>query len=480
MEENTETIKKVEFKLNEDQDKALETLETWLYTPIKAKDESIFFALTGAAGTGKTTLLDSFLKRLKTNPHAGGVYIRANRVCICAPTHKAKKVMKQKTGWNNAETLQALLGLKLDTNLDDFDVNAPMFSPIGDRKIKDYDLVIIDESSMINTDLFITITDCAKATGTKVLYVGDVKQLNPVKEYSISPSLLTPINKYELTQIVRQSNTNPLVLLLDIIRTDIENGTNKHIQYMIENPKQYNANGEGYSIVKSEEFAVEMTKGFSSAEFKEDKNYCRYISWTNDSISKTNKWIRDAIFACKETLQVGELILSYKTLVADEHLVIVNSDDYIIESIEDGGNNNWGIKTLFVTLVCIDTDNISRISIVKPDKANYDKFIEVHEDLLDTAKSARQGRIWKQFYIFRDAFVLLEPLTTTRYGKNTLVAKKDLDYGYGITIHKSQGSTYNTVFVNGKDINRNTNDAERLKLWYVALSRASREVIINI
>ena len=463
----------IKFQLNEDQQKALEALETWLYNPIKARDESLFAKLTGSAGTGKTTLIDSFLQGLR-HP------MRKHRVCICAPTHKAKKVIKQKTGWNNSETLQALLGLKLDTNIDDFDVNNPMFSMLGDRKIKDYDLVIIDEASMINSDLYITICDCAKSTGSKVLFVGDTKQLNPVKEYCISPSLLTPLNGYNLTQIVRQSNTNPLILLLDLIREDIENKTNKHIQYMIDNPKQFNEQGEGYDIVKSDKFAEYLTEGFTSKGFEEDKNYCRYISWTNDSISKTNKWIRESIFKCTDKLQVNELILSYKTLAVEEYLVITNSDDYLIQSIIENKNNDFEIKSWLVTLLCIDTDKISKINIVIPDQQNYEKFIEVHEDLLDEAKSTRAKRAWKNFYVFRDSFVLLEPLTTNRYGKNVLVAKKDLDYGYGITIHKSQGSTYNTVFVNGKDINKNSNDAERLRLWYVALSRASNKCIINI
>lgn len=463
-----ELLVKNQIVLNDDQTKALGTLETWLYNPIKTKDESLFFALTGAAGTGKTTLMDSFLKRLKypINPH---------RVCICAPTHKAKKVMKEKTNWGNAETLQALLGLKLDTSLDDFDVNNPSFNPIGDRKIKDYDLVLIDESSMINTDLYITICDCAKATGTKVLFVGDIKQLNPVKEFTISPALISPINKYDLTMIVRQSNTNPLILLLDVLRDDIENNTTNYLKYIHNNPSQFNEKGEGYHVMEAVQFASELAIGFNSVEFKENKNHCRYISWTNESISKTNKYIRDKILACNELLQVGELMLSYKTIQD----VLVNSDDYVIESITERTKENWEIQTWSVKIKCIDTDIISEVEIVVPLAENYKIYIDAHEQMLDTAKS-RRGRAWVDFYKFRDKYILLEPLTTFRYGKNVLVAKKDIDYGYGITIHKSQGSTYNTVYINGKDINRNQTESERLRLWYVALSRASNKAIINL
>lgn len=72
------------------------------------------------------------------------------------------------------------------------------------------------------------------------------------------------------------------------------------------------------------------------------------------------------------------------------------------------------------------------------------------------------------------------------------ILEKDLSYGYGLTSHKSQGSTYHTVFVDETDFNalrdgwstrhkikidRNT---ERDRLKYVALSRASTRCYIHV
>lgn len=71
------------------------------------------------------------------------------------------------------------------------------------------------------------------------------------------------------------------------------------------------------------------------------------------------------------------------------------------------------------------------------------------------------------------------------------ILEKDISYGYGLTSHKSQGSTYHTVFVDETDFNalrdgwstrhkmkidRNT---ERDRLKYVALSRASTRCYIH-
>jgi hypothetical protein len=56
-----------------------------------------------------------------------------------------------------------------------------------------------------------------------------------------------------------------------------------------------------------------------------------------------------------------------------------------------------------------------------------------------------------------------------------------LDFPHAMTVHKSQGSTYNTVYLDSDDLylcaTRNFN--LYLKLMYVAISRASNKVYTN-
>jgi hypothetical protein len=54
----------------------------------------------------------------------------------------------------------------------------------------------------------------------------------------------------------------------------------------------------------------------------------------------------------------------------------------------------------------------------------------------------------------------------------------DVNYGYCITCHKSQGSTYNTAFVLEDDIDANPNIVERNRIKYTAYTRASRKSYI--
>lgn len=466
--------------LSEDQNKALNFINEWLARVYRNRDEQNFFALRGSAGTGKTTLISSLLKEIKS-PYSKG------RICICAPTHKAKKVIVSKTGWRISETLQALLGLKLDTNLDDFDINNPQFNQIGERKIRDYDLVIIDESSMVNSQLYTTVNEAARQCGCKILFVGDTLQLNPVKEYGISPSLITPVNSYTLTQIVRQGKTNPLILVLDALRFDLENNTNTFMKILKDNPEKFNELGEGYKVCDRTDFGKLITSNLQGNEFAEDKNYCRYISWTNQSITETNNWIRNNVIPSlngtgpiDSTIQLDEVLLSYKTVTEGDkniEVILTNSDDYKVDNIEDAivSKYEYPLKTKFVTLSSIDTNNTSEVHLLVRDKENYQNYVAILNMELAKAKKTGGRKGWSKFYEFKNLILVLENL----YNENkTLLVKKDIDYGYGITIHKSQGSTFNTVFVNGKDINKNLTDIERKRLWYVALSRASCKAYI--
>jgi ATP-dependent exoDNAse (exonuclease V) alpha subunit len=59
-----------------------------------------------------------------------------------------------------------------------------------------------------------------------------------------------------------------------------------------------------------------------------------------------------------------------------------------------------------------------------------------------------------------------------------LIRKKSFDYSYAISTHKSQGSTFDSVFVDIRNINSCNDEAVRRQLQYVALSRTKKNVLI--
>ena len=54
----------------------------------------------------------------------------------------------------------------------------------------------------------------------------------------------------------------------------------------------------------------------------------------------------------------------------------------------------------------------------------------------------------------------------------------EIDYGYALTVHKSQGSTYDDVYIEYANILSNTRETEKLKLLYTAITRSSNKLHI--
>ena len=79
-------------------------------------------------------------------------------------------------------TLQSDLGLRINFDVEKFDLNKIPFDPKGKIKIGDYRIYIIDESSMIPRGLVMFIEKLAKQHKTKLIYIGDASQLSPVGE----------------------------------------------------------------------------------------------------------------------------------------------------------------------------------------------------------------------------------------------------------------------------------------------------------
>jgi len=61
---------------------------------------------------------------------------------------------------------------------------------------------------------------------------------------------------------------------------------------------------------------------------------------------------------------------------------------------------------------------------------------------------------------------------------NFLRRYADVMYGYSITAHKAQGSTYDTVFLLEDDIDVNWNIVERNRIKYTAYTRSSRKLYV--
>ena len=69
-------------------------------------------------------------------------------------------------------TLQSDLGLRLNFDVEKFDIDNPPFDPKGRIKISNYQLYIVDESSMINRGLIMFLEKTCKSNKCKIIYIG--------------------------------------------------------------------------------------------------------------------------------------------------------------------------------------------------------------------------------------------------------------------------------------------------------------------
>jgi len=148
------------------------TLTSEQLAAVKMVQSHQLSVLTGAAGTGKTTVIDNVL--------AWGRSERMPIACA-APSGKAAKRMTEATGFP-ARTIHSLLQASLDGNgrfVFSRDQNCPI----------DYDLVILDEVSMVSNDLMASFLR-AIALDTTILLVGDPNQLPSISCGAILRDLL--------------------------------------------------------------------------------------------------------------------------------------------------------------------------------------------------------------------------------------------------------------------------------------------------
>jgi len=172
-------------------DKALEWVQNQL--EIKLADnqsEAVGMALkekfqiiTGGPGTGKSTITKAILAI------TGKL---TDKILLCAPTGKAAKRMTEITGWK-ASTIHVLL---------EFDYRAGFKR--GKEKPLECDLLIVDEASMIDTQLMVCLLR-AVPNHARVILVGDTNQLPSVGPGNVLKDLIS-------------SNCLPMSLLTEIFR----------------------------------------------------------------------------------------------------------------------------------------------------------------------------------------------------------------------------------------------------------------------
>lgn len=172
--------------------------------------------LGGYAGTGKTTIIAQIASELKRE---------GKRLAFCTFAGKASLVLKNKLGDVLTEddycgTIHSLIYRLIGKKEDEKGKKELIFQAHDGRLKELYDVIIIDEASMVNERAFNDIA----SHGIPILAVGDHGQLPPVK----GSFNLMKNPQIKLQEIVRQAEDNPIIMTATMARNgeEIPYGTN--------------------------------------------------------------------------------------------------------------------------------------------------------------------------------------------------------------------------------------------------------------
>jgi hypothetical protein len=406
-------------KLSIDQKEAIDKIFKWLLKP----DEP-YFVLKGYAGTGKTFLLQ-LLKDIKDN------------IYFSAPTNKATKVLIELLGPTaKIKTTYSTLGLRMEQVEDELRLTQSETPPYFPKN----SVLVIDEASMCGKVLCSVIDDIRLSSGIKILYVGDPAQLPPVGEDKTRAWKVTedPNNIAVLKKIVRHDNQ--LLTLASAIR-------NRLLNKDWSSPLKNDHTTSGVWMYSSKrDFEAKLLNSINTVD---DLVHSKVIAWRNKTVEYYNNIIRQHL-GFKDRFCINEIILIAEPIEQDKQIIAYVDDEYRVERVED---SMVIVDNISVPVTCLT---------VKGDKTlflNIPKDVSLIDSILNKKalkakwlKGTERKDAWSDFW-----------RTKSKFNK--------VRYGYALTAHRAQGSTYKEVYVDQQDILANSNKREAMKCLYVSCTR---------
>ena len=449
------------MKLADEQLNALNKMEEF------TENSEPVLILQGFAGTGKTTILNEYIQYLDS--------VGVNFV-LCAPTHKAKLVMEEVTGYD-AITVHKLLSLSPNIEIFNLDYKDLKFQSKGIDEIPTNGIVIIDEASMINDEMYKLLIEFCNKAKTKLLFIGDKCQLQPVNDNSVS-MVFDCSNKITLTKIHRQIDTNGLLPLLSNLR---------------ENPmkvfKPITAS-EGSLIVynNAKDFMIEASKYFKTAVNHQNINEVKLVAYTNARVRGLNKCMRRLLWDDDNEYHKFEFLTGYENFEFNKGQ-FYNSLDYVVISEP---KKIYRYIPYFMKLPGYDLELYDRVykcllNVFILDRTIDSNYIGSLSDLIEDIRISaieakkrgnrtKSGLLWRKYFEVMKSFA--SPIDMMF--DNRVIKKKTFDYGYAATTHKLQGTSIGTVFVDMANLLQCKNRDELRQLQYVALSRTKTDAYILV
>lgn len=369
---------------------------------IKMSLKNRITVITGGPGTGKTTIVKAIIEAYKSINKISDSEVE-EKIASLAPTGRAAKRLSESTGLLSS-TIHRFLKWNKENN--EFGINE--FNKVFHK------LIIIDEASMIDINLFASLLK-GLTDDIQIILVGDYNQLP-----SVGPG--------QVLKDIIESNVIPIIEL-DLL---------------------YRQDEESYIPILSNEI-----KNNCVDNFLQPHDDYQFLKCNSDSI-KSN--------LCHIAKQIIDKGYNYKNfqIMAPTYLGL-NGIDILNKTLQDVFNPNDGSKKEYKSGNITYRENDKVLELVNmPDDNVFNGDIGIIEEIIPATISESKR---EEIYINFDGNII-------KYLPKDL---NKIKHGYAISIHKSQGSEFDVVILVASQsapmlLTRN--------LIYTAMTRAKKLLIV--
>jgi hypothetical protein len=425
-----------------------------------------FYVLSGKPGTGKTKILEKIIQELEA---------RKQEVTVLAPTGKASLRLKTESKAKDAQTIDRFIY----SDKNGYREILENFSAIlKEGRVQPFiQNLIIDESSMVDLQKLATLFSMLKLNGEgrieRVIMVGDENQLPPIgfgKPY------------YDIIQYLKVNPTyrkNSYIKLLTNCRNELDPkiiefadvfaGKNRYYNELLDKILQAGEDiSEGLALVKwtdpenlQEKIDKRLDKIINNELSKTQLSQCK------DKPEQINSLLGlypNGFVSPKEPVGIDnfQMITPYRT----ERFGSLALSDFFEMSYPRG---HWADR--FCGGIFNHADKIIRLT----NEYIYDlklrrRVLRLSNGSMGIVNNKRnqQNRHYR-IYFFTDQET---PLFST--GFNPLKEDENFELAYAITVHKSQGSDFRSVFL----VVPSKRGLLSKELLYTALTRAKRSTTV--
>lgn len=363
------------------------------------------------------------------------------------------------------------------------DQEAGLFKSAGKNakiKLKHDSILFVDEASMLNEQNIKLLMDAAIRTDSKVIFLGDPGQLPPIRtgdlvKYgtdSLSPVFKTQKDEYSagLTERVRQGEGSPILDYADTFwnYSTTEGQTDRRVN---DEDMSRVENTQGSIEFINEQQVDKIVPLFKQAVETNNPSLVKIVAYHNKAVKQWNQIIRRNVYGDEYSPNPlpGDILMmtdTYNDPASDDAKpLLFNSED--ISVISTGPIRTVYRVQLMDATIKDPRGKIITVPLIIPTKQNMDEFNNNKRLLWNEAqkyKNTDRGKYKRALDMYWS------------YGTEWA----HVEYGYAITSHKSQGSTYDVSIVDSADINSNgfMSDISKARSIYTAITRARNSAVI--